>query len=198
MTNSSTQCVTVVQSRCTKRLHSLWQLCRQHLLVCQVWFSLPSGFGPIVVTLPIHKCFQHHVRANSATERLWMPQTPSLIILSPPPSLPLPISAPFLSFSWGTWLMCTLPLVVFLIASTPAQSAQCTHTHTHTVSHQASVKNAHNRHAKIHTRHTHEQKEANTYMDTVYVLAHPAAHTHTHTHRRGSAAGAGACHFSTH
>lgn len=104
----------------------------------------------------------------------------SLIILSPPPSLPLPISAPFLSFSWGTWLMCTLPLVVFLIASTPAQSAQCTHTHT--VSHQASVKNAHNRHAKIHTRHTHEQKEANTYMDTVYVLAHPAAHTHTHTH----------------
>lgn len=36
MTNSSTQCVTVVQSRCTKRLHSLWQLCRQHLLVCQV------------------------------------------------------------------------------------------------------------------------------------------------------------------
>ena len=56
--------------------------------------------------------------------------------------------------------MCTLPLVVFLIASTPAQSAQCVHarTHTHTRHTQMGlmcVKNAHK--GKIHAKKIHNE-----------------------------------------
>lgn len=116
---------------------SLWKICSadQPLLLCPV--GLSSLSWPSFLFFFLHKCFQHCVTNSGATEHLWIPQTESLIILSRPPSrLPPPIFAPFLSFSWGTWLMCTLPLVVFLIANTPAQSAQCTNTHpsmrTHT------------------------------------------------------------------
>lgn len=91
--------------------------------------SLSGGLGLAFMTLLLYKGFQHPVKAHSATKMLWIPQTKSLIILPPPPPPQPPISAPFLYFSIGTWLMCTLPLVVFLIASTPAQSAHCINAH---------------------------------------------------------------------
>lgn len=102
----------------------------QLLLLSAHWVSA------IVVTLLIHKSFQHHVRANSAAEQLWIPQTHSHYSFSSFLSSSSPHLRPISLFQLRNMINVHLATGGFSNCQhTGPVSALCTHikhTHTHT------------------------------------------------------------------